>query len=111
MAGDDEVADAVDFYAARQRPQVSKKLGGKATEVYASSKAYTTDKEGEEDYSKMTSQQKLEFLTSESGQVNLQKLRFLEKKTGIQPLERIDHAQIQYKPFIKNFYIDHPHVE
>lgn len=41
----------------------------------------------------------------------MDKLRQLEKKHGIQPLERIDHSKIQYKPYTKNFYAEHPSIE
>ena len=39
------------------------------------------------------------------------KLRQLEKKHGVVPLERIDHSKIVYKPYTKNFYVEHPEVE
>ena len=39
------------------------------------------------------------------------KLRQLEKKHGIVPLERIDHSKISYKPYTKNFYAEHPNLE
>ena len=35
----------------------------------------------------------------------------MEKKTGIVPLERIDHSTITYKPYTKNFYVESPRVE
>ena len=59
----------------------------------------------------MTNEEKLEFVTNENGSVNLSKLRMLEKKTGIVPLERIDHSQISYKKFTKNFYAEAPGIE
>ena len=59
----------------------------------------------------MTHAQKLDYVTSDSGQVNLAKIRQMEKKTGIVPLERIDHSTITYKPYTKNFYVESPRVE
>ena len=59
----------------------------------------------------MTNEQKLEYVTSDSGQVNMGKLRQLERKHGIVPLERIDHSKLVYKPYTKNFYAEHPDVE
>ena len=59
----------------------------------------------------MTNEQKLELVTSNDGQVNLAKLRQLEKKSGIVPLERVDHSTIKHRPFTKNFYAEHPLVE
>ena len=59
----------------------------------------------------ITNEQKLELVTDPNGQVNLAKLRQFEKKHGIAALERIDHSQIRYKPFVKNFYDAHPEVE
>lgn len=59
----------------------------------------------------MTHAQKLDYVTSDTGQVNLVKLRMMEKKSGIVPLERIDHSQITYKPFTKNFYAESPRIE
>ena len=39
----------------------------------------------------------LELVTDENtGQLNLEKLRQLEKKNGIVPLERVDHSKIVY---------------
>ena len=39
------------------------------------------------------------------------KLRQLEKKSGIVPLERVDHSTIKHRPYTKNFYAEHPLVE
>ena len=110
--GGDEEADAVDFYASAARKGTTR-----ATEVYKSNKVYDGDDEDdaeeakEADYAKMTNEQKLELVTSNNGQVNLAKLRQLEKKSGIVPLERVDHSAIRHRPFTKNFYAEHPFVE
>ena len=39
------------------------------------------------------------------------KLRQLERKHGIVPLERIDHSKLVYRPFSRNFYAEHPEIE
>lgn len=59
----------------------------------------------------MTDAQKLDLVTGQNGEVNLNKLRQLEKKQGIQPLERIDHTKLLHKPFFKNFYFENPEVQ
>ena len=48
-------------------------------------------------------------IMNEKGEVDHDKLRQLEKR-GIQPLAKIDHAQIEYEVFEKDFYIEHPEV-
>ena len=69
------------------------------------------NEDNDDNYAKMTNEEKLEYVTSDSGQVNMGKLRQLERKHGIVPLERIDHSKLVYKPFTKNFYAEHPEVE
>ena len=48
---------------------------------------------------------------ADGGSLNLKKLRELEKKAGIQPLEPVDHSKVNHRPFTKNFYVEHPEVE
>lgn len=51
------------------------------------------------------------MVTNDNGSVNMAKLRHLEKKHGVAPLERIDHDKIVYRPFTKNFYAESSGVE
>jgi hypothetical protein len=46
---------------------------------------------------------------NEKGEVDHEKLRQLEKK-GIQPLTKVDHSQIEYESFEKDFYLEHTEV-
>ena len=48
-------------------------------------------------------------ILNDRGEVDHEKLRQLEKK-GIQPLSKVDHSQIEYEAFEKDFYIEHPEV-
>jgi hypothetical protein len=34
----------------------------------------------------------------------------LEKKCGVQPLDRVDHSKMVHKAFFKNFYFENPEV-
>jgi hypothetical protein len=34
----------------------------------------------------------------------------LEKKCGVQPLDRVDHSKVVHKSFFKNFYFENPEV-
>ena len=79
MGGDDDVQTAEEFYATKkaQKHQVTQQAKRGAAEVYKSSKVYSTNDQkngGEkdadpdsEDYVKMTNEEKLEFVTEDSG--------------------------------------------
>ncbi|CDW84857.1 dead-box atp-dependent rna helicase 24-like [Stylonychia lemnae] len=52
---------------------------------------------------------KQEKILDENGQIDYEKLRLMEKK-GIQALQALDHSQIEYDQFEKNFYKEHPDI-
>ena len=118
LAGDDEEIDAVQYYAMKKLQNQKKQAGGRRLEVFKSSKTYgeAADQDEisamqEENYGSLTHEQKLELVTNDNGSVNLSKLRQLEKKHGVAPLERIDHSKVAYQPFTKNFYAESTRME
>jgi ATP-dependent RNA helicase DDX42 len=48
-------------------------------------------------------------ILNDDGEIDFDKLRQLEKK-GIQPLPPVDHSQIEYESFEKEFYKEHPEI-
>lgn len=53
--------------------------------------------------------EKQELVLDANGEIDYEKLRLMEKK-GIQALQALDHAQIEYDSFDKNFYKEHPEI-
>ncbi len=49
-------------------------------------------------------------IMNENGEIDHEKLRQIEKR-GIQPLQKVDHTQIEYEDFQKDFYMEHPELQ
>ena len=68
---------------------------------------YNSDLENDSEQALLDRQ---EALLDANGNIDYEKMRQLEKK-GIQALKALDHTQIEYHSFEKNFYIEHPEVQ
>ncbi len=55
---------------------------------------------------------KYEFLDSD-GEIDFDKVNKMrkERKKNIEPLEKLDHTQIKYNNFNKNFYDEHEEIK
>lgn len=85
---DQEIESGVDFHFFKNKERVQKQK-----EQYKSNH-YISDEEGFEEvkeYDKKQGLDKLEKIMDESGQINYEKLRQMEKK-GITPLSIVEHS-------------------